>query len=495
MIDVTRVARFATVSAFALIGALAVPATAATAPVPSISKLSASSKKASVGDRIVFTVTLKNSKSQPSAPTPMGLYLSRTSKPSDGRAIVSAVLPAMPGKSRQTRPVEFIVPADLAPAKYRVLACRTVSGKQSCPKRTDLRISGSSAVLAVEPAAVDFGSVADGASSKPVRLIVHNVGQASSGEVDLGVDGDDDDHFKIVRTDCTKLAPGQTCSADAIFRPKDDGELNAILTAEPDTGKAGTARLTGIGRGEDENDGTDETGGASAPPPCGATPGTGPAPATVLNLTNWKLTLPTDGCDSDVWADEVTQPTLNSFRDARAFFVSGGVVFRAQANGARTSANTKYPRSELREMTNQGKDRASWSNASGKGTHTMTMDAAITRTPANKAEVVAAQIHDAADDVMMIRLYGKRLVLDAEDSKVQLPLDDNYVLGRRFNVSIAAANGNIHVVYNSTRAVDYKRSGSGMYFKAGCYSLSNTSFDAPGEYGEVVIFALAVSHS
>ena len=51
------------------------------------------------------------------------------------------------------------------------------------------------------------------------------------------------------------------------------------------------------------------------------------------------------------------------------------------------------------------------------------------------------------------------------------------------------------MTYNGSRVVDYQRSGDGLYFKAGCYTLSNTSFDAPAEYGEVVIYKLAVAHS
>jgi hypothetical protein len=34
-----------------------------------------------------------------------------------------------------------------------------------------------------------------------------------------------------------------------------------------------------------------------------------------------------------------------------------------------------------------------------------------------------------------------------------------------------------------------------MYFKAGCYTLSNTSYDQADRYGEVVIYKLSVSHT
>jgi hypothetical protein len=34
-----------------------------------------------------------------------------------------------------------------------------------------------------------------------------------------------------------------------------------------------------------------------------------------------------------------------------------------------------------------------------------------------------------------------------------------------------------------------------MYFKAGCYTLSNTSYDRADRFGEVVIYKLGVSHN
>lgn len=479
---------------------MATPAVAASAPIPSITKISAVTSKVYPGDRATFRVTVENEASRPSGRSPIVVRLSRTGEAGDGRTIVAGKLPAVAADSRSSFPVTATVPVDLTPAKYRVLACRTVSKKLVCPKRTRMTVSAKPAVLVLEPGRANFGSIAVGASSPTKRFVVRNVGQLPSGEIDFDLDGDDDDQFRIVGDNCGdgSLAPGKTCAVYAAFRPDDDGELEAELTADPDEGKSGSLAMTGIGRGDDENDGSDESGGEDAPLPCGTTAGSGPAPSSVLNLTNWKLTLPTDGCDSGSWADEVTQPQLSSFRDATAFFVNAaktGVVFRARVDGARTSSNTKYPRSELREMKNTGEDRADWSNAAGKGTHVMTLEAAITNTPKTKPEVVAAQIHDDSDDVIMIRLYGKRLVVDAEDSRVQLLLDGDYVLGTRFKVTIAAANGRIRVTYNDSRVVDYQRSSSGMYFKAGCYTLSNTTFDSPTDYGQVVIYRLAVSHS
>jgi len=216
-------------------------------------------------------------------------------------------------------------------------------------------------------------------------------------------------------------------------------------------------------------------------------------PARVLNLTNWKLTLPIG--KSAHSATEVKQPALNTYQNAAAFHLDAagkGVVFRANAGGATTSGST-YPRSELREMKNGGKDEASWSSKSGQ--HVMTVTEAITATPAAKPHVVAAQIHDAEDDVVMVRLEKNRLFVEADGDDVGV-LNADYVLGTKFTVELRATSSGIRVTYNGSRVVNYNKSGSGYYFKAGCYTQSNVDRgDKAAAYGEVVIYALQVQHT
>lgn len=488
---------------FGVVG-LAAPAEAATRrPVPSITKVTVSKSTAYVSDRVGFVLQLTNTGSRASAPGPMEIRLSKNGRALGSTRILRSRIPHVSARSRVTKAYVATIWTHIASAQYDVLACREVLRKMRCVNKGELRVTRRPAKVSLEPGSkVDFGAVAEGTSSKSRRVVVRNVGQRPTGDVDVDVEGDDDEDFRITKTTCDKsLAPGAGCTVDIVFRPTDEGRFEAELEADPDEAKAVTTELTGIGRENDDDyeDGQDEVTGDDSPVVnCKSSANTGTAPASVLNLTNWKLTLPIDGCDDDKWADEVTQPALSTFRDARFFTVNSvrGVVFRARADGARTSENTKYPRSELREMTARGERRASWSNkSSDDGVHTMSMSAAITATPSSKPHVVAAQIHDASDDVMMIRLYGRQLVVDADDSNVRLLLDDDYQLGQRFTVSITASSGHIRVTYNGSRTVDYKRSGSGMYFKAGCYTLSNTSYDRADQFGEVVIYALSVKHS
>jgi len=212
-------------------------------------------------------------------------------------------------------------------------------------------------------------------------------------------------------------------------------------------------------------------------------------PGKVLDLSRWLLTLPVDS-ERIGSPDEIRQPQLAEFDDAKHFFVdeeSRGVVFRAECGG-RTTKGSSYPRSELREMTLQSDRRAAWST-DGES-HQLSMKLAINRTPPKKKHVVCAQIHDAQDDVMMIRLEGPKLFIE-RNSTGDVMLDRNYQLGATFDLKIRAGEGKIRVWHNDELKMDWPVSRTGCYFKAGCYTQSNPSKgDAQDAYGEVMIFRL-----
>ena len=239
--------------------------------------------------------------------------------------------------------------------------------------------------------------------------------------------------------------------------------------------------------------------GSASPGPSGAAapgrPGGGARiPAGVVNLTNWKLTLPVAKAGSSK-AQEILQPQLANYAISPYFTVNGsgdGIVFQAQAGGATTSGSG-YPRSELREMTGNGAQEASWSTTSG--TSTMTLRAAITHLTTVKPQVTVAQVHDSSDDVLVVRLDGPHHLYAEHNGKDYGDLDNNYSLGTPFAVQFVASGGHIRISYNGVPKVDYPISSSGDYFKAGCYTQSNTSKgDAPTAYAEVVIYRLEVAH-
>jgi hypothetical protein len=215
-------------------------------------------------------------------------------------------------------------------------------------------------------------------------------------------------------------------------------------------------------------------------------------PAKSLDLSQWMLTLPVDTVRSGT-PDEIKQPELQSFVDPQHLFVNqegSGVVFRAPCGGS-TTKGSRFPRSELREMTDRGRTRAAWDTA-GDAVHTIALRVAITRVPPVKPHVVCAQIHDAADDLMMIRLEGTRLFIE-RNSIGDVMLDRDYELGTPVELKIQAGKGHVKVWHAGKLAMDWKVAKKGCYFKAGCYTQSNPSKgDAADSYGEVVIYRLQV---
>ena len=216
-------------------------------------------------------------------------------------------------------------------------------------------------------------------------------------------------------------------------------------------------------------------------------------PADLLPLANWKLTLPVDTKHQGE-PDEITQPDLATFSIAPYFQLNSaadGVDFRAPCGGVPTSGSS-YPRSELREMTNEGADTASWSTTSGK--HTMVLRQAILHTPLAKPDVTVAQIHDTSDHPFAVVLQGKKLTVVANGSTVGV-IDPNYELGTTYSLSFIASAGRVVVLYNDKQVLDQSFASTGCYFKAGCYTLSNPSQgDATSSYGETTIFDLKVEH-
>jgi hypothetical protein len=240
---------------------------------------------------------------------------------------------------------------------------------------------------------------------------------------------------------------------------------------------------------------TIQTQPRSNPPSTASKPPSSTAnfPADVLSLTQWKLTLPT-GPSHD--ATEIQQPQLASFELAPYFQLDAakdGVQFEAPVNGSTTSGS-QYPRSELREMTDNGRQEASWSTTDG--TNTMTVREAITHLPASRSQVVAAQIHGSSAYVMLIRLNGSDLFVEGDNGKNMGDLDTNYRLGTAYTVQITAMNGRIIVSYNGIEKANFANVTSGDYFKAGCYTQANMSNGgSASDYGQVIVYGLSVQHS
>ncbi|MEV8443746.1 polysaccharide lyase family 7 protein [Actinosynnema sp. NPDC051121] len=222
-------------------------------------------------------------------------------------------------------------------------------------------------------------------------------------------------------------------------------------------------------------------------------------PSDVLDLTNWKITLPVDDPgQSGSQPLEVKQPRLDGYALDPWFVTTpdcAGVRFRNPVNGL-TTQNSSYSRSELREMTGGGGTSASWSSTSG--THTMVIDQAINHLPNDKPHVVAGQIHDSGDDVTVFRLEGRSLYLTKGDTTHYRLITDNYVLGTRFQAKFVVSGGQVKAYYNGVLQATISQSFSGAYFKAGVYTQANCGNSSPcdsGNYGETTLYNVTVTHS
>ncbi|MCR9064099.1 MAG: polysaccharide lyase family 7 protein [Cytophagales bacterium] len=226
-------------------------------------------------------------------------------------------------------------------------------------------------------------------------------------------------------------------------------------------------------------------------------------PSEVIDLENWKITIPfddfgNDGSDSQV-AGEIVGDDLKTYLLENYYYVDtnkNGVVFRAHAGGAHTSGSG-YPRCELREMIKN--KRAKWQ--SGVGKHTLEIEQAINHLPAHKKHVVAGQIHSTGDfdDVITCRLEERKLFL-SHNGKAATVLTSNYVLGSRFKIKWVVEDNVIKSYFNDELVETYPLAFPDSYFKAGCYTQSaswgkNNNHNADSEdYGEVIIYKLRVSH-
>lgn len=214
----------------------------------------------------------------------------------------------------------------------------------------------------------------------------------------------------------------------------------------------------------------------------------------VFSLKVWRLAIPMDD-NGDGKPDEVSMPTLQYFEDPDFFHLSktgDSIVFRATC-GAPTTKNSDYPRCELREMKPGGQEQASWGTNDGL-VHNLTIMAAINKLPARNPDVVCAKIHDGEDDILMLRLEGRKLFIERIDLE-PVYLTKDYEPGTFFKVMIIADSGRIRVLHEDKVIMEWPIDRDGLYFKAGCYTQSNVKKgDAADDYAEVEIQALYVTH-
>ena len=272
------------------------------------------------------------------------------------------------------------------------------------------------------------------------------------------------------------------------------------------------------------------------------------APSGNFDLLDWKLTLPID-LDNNNRADEIEERQLSEgFQDSRYFYTGkdGGMVFRAPIEGARTSTNTKYTRTELREMLRQGNRAFSTKGVGGNnwvfssapsqaqdaaggvdGELTATLAVNHVTTTGDRSQVgrvIIGQIH--ANDAEPVRIYYRKLPENVKGSiyiahEPRTGPDQKYdLIGSRSRSARNPENGialnekfsyKVNVVGDLLTVTiirpgkpnvvqEVNMDGSGyddpnqyMYFKAGVYNQNNTG--DPNDYVQATFYALDNKHT
>ncbi len=268
-----------------------------------------------------------------------------------------------------------------------------------------------------------------------------------------------------------------------------------------------------------------------------------------IDLSDWYLTLPVDE-NSDGKADRVHEWELSKgWSDPRFFFPStdGGLTFRCPVKGAKTSKNTKYARTELREMLRRGNKsiptaepgRNNWLPSTAKRKYrnkaggvdgelhaTLAVNHVTTTGADNEiGRVIIGQIHGKDDEP--VRLYYRKLphhqrgsLYFAHEAKGE-PDDQYYdligsrknsaeepangiALDEKFSYSIVLAGDLVEVSISkdgsplARQRIDISKSGytsrdEYLYFKAGVYSQNKTG--NADDYDQATFYELRNLHA
>ena len=277
------------------------------------------------------------------------------------------------------------------------------------------------------------------------------------------------------------------------------------------------------------------------------------APGGNFDLLGWNLSVPTD-TDNSLTSDTISEINLaKGYQDKRFFYTAedGGMVFRCPIEGFKTSKNTTYTRTELREMLRRGDksiktkisdgtpNKNNWVFSSapesaqklaggvdGVLEATLAVNHVTTTGADNQVgRVIIGQIH--AKDDEPIRLYYRKLPgnthgsIYAAHESLNEPKDIYYEmigtrsksapnpangiqLNEKFSYKIVAQGNFLFVTISKDEfvlaetTIDMTDSGYDveddyMYFKAGVYN-QNKSGD-PDDYVQATFYKLKATHT
>ncbi|MEO1235039.1 MAG: polysaccharide lyase family 7 protein, partial [Myxococcota bacterium] len=274
-------------------------------------------------------------------------------------------------------------------------------------------------------------------------------------------------------------------------------------------------------------------------------------PGRNFDLLGWYVSLPTDR-DNNGKADSIYEAELVKGFEKRPYFYTGedgGMVFWVTNSGARTSKNTKFTRTELREMLRRGNKEISTKNEDGTPNKNgwvfssaplsaqqrsggvdgvLRATLAVNRVtttgdPSHVGRVIVGQIH--AKDDEPARLYYRKLpghtkgslylahepleredlyfdlvgsrADDAPDPADGIALDEKFsyeirVRGNTLTVRIFQGEDTKGEVTVDMSDSGYDVANDYMYFKAGVYNQNNTGDD--DDYTQATFYELETHH-
>ena len=214
-------------------------------------------------------------------------------------------------------------------------------------------------------------------------------------------------------------------------------------------------------------------------------------PSQILNLTFWALSLP---FGNNGVPETRSGSSLLTYSSNKYFYVPenvSAVAFKTYTNGL-TYANTKYPRTEMRETSPM-----SWNTSSGY--HLMNFSGCVTRLPSATPKLVLAQIHHGDDDLIRIRCLRKYGIVTIDvsynDQEALGVLDSNYTLKSTYNIQVEVFNNTLNVFYNTRdqAAVTLPVSQDNCFFKIGCYPQSDKKSST--DFGETWVYSVNTTHT
>ena len=258
------------------------------------------------------------------------------------------------------------------------------------------------------------------------------------------------------------------------------------------------------------------------PPPTGGGLDPNLAPSGNFDLNQWKLTLPVSksfyfgsggSSAAEILPDgegAADTPLNNGYTDQAYFYTGsdGAMVFRTPLSGGATTTNSRYVRSELRELYNwqagQSTSTANWQN---EGTHILEGTCRVAEYYGADPQTVVGQIHAKNSSKALVKLQwdgpNKRvraIVNKDPDSGNPFSLNFEEVGTNQFSYKLMVKDNKVTItVENTTHSVTFGQGGMSSkwdnheyYFKAGNYAQADK--DSGGVF-EVHFYDLKVTHS